>query len=130
MENSKLELLTAKNSVLLLVDYQPSMFKGVGSGNRTIIKNCALAAAKAARILEVPVVLSSINPEYNGQVIKEITDLFSGQEIFARGVPSFDAFEDERVWNAVKKTGRKKLVVSGLWTSMCFAYTAMHGVRE
>ncbi len=130
MESSKLDLLTAKNSVLLLVDYQPNMFKGVGSGNRTIIKNCALACAKAAKILEVPVVLSSINPAYNGQVIKEITDLFPGQEVFARGVPSFDAFEDERVLAAVKKTGRKKLIVSGLWTSMCFAYTAIHGVKE
>jgi nicotinamidase-related amidase len=130
MENSKLELLTAQNSVLLLVDYQSSMFKGVGSGDRTIIKNCAVAAAKAASILGVPVVLTTINPKYNGECIKELADLFPKQEIFARKIPSFDAFEDDRVWDAVKKTGRKKLVVSGLWTSMCFAYTALHGVRE
>jgi nicotinamidase-related amidase len=130
MEDPRLELITAQNSVLLLVDYQSAMFKGVGSGNRTIIKNCSVAAAKAASILSVPVVLTTINPKYNGECIKEIADLFPGQEAIARKIPSFDAFEDDRVLAAVKKTGRKKLVVSGLWTSMCFAYTALHGIKE
>jgi len=130
MGDPKLELLTAHNSVLLLVDYQPTMFKGVGSGDRNGIANSAIAAAKAAKILNVPTVLTSIWPEGNGEFIKDITDLFPGQEVIARKVPGFDAFEDERVLQAVKKTGRKKLVVSGLWTSMCFAYTALHGLRE
>ncbi len=130
MGNSKLDLLTAQNSVLLLVDYQPAMFKGVESGDRTIMKNCAVGAAKAASILQIPVVLTSIGPKLNGEFIKEITDLFPGQEVFARKVPGFDALEDERVLAAIKKTGRKKVIVSGLWTSMCFAFTAIHGVRE
>jgi nicotinamidase-related amidase len=45
-------------------------------------------------------------------------------------VPGFDALEDEKVAAALKKTGRKKVVLSGLWTSMCFAFTAIHAVRE
>ena len=130
MKSSKLELLTVDNSVLVLVDYQPGMFKGIESGNRTTMKNAAVAAAKAASILKVPVVLTSIYPQGNGDFIKEITDLFPNQEVFARKVPGFDAFDDERVLDAVKKTGRKKIVISGLWTSMCFAYTAIHGLRE
>jgi nicotinamidase-related amidase len=128
--DGKLELLTAKNSVLALVDYQPSMFKGVASGDKTIIKNAAVGAAKAASILGIPVVLSSINPKGNGEFIPEIAGLFPGQEVFARKVPSFDAFEDDRNWNAVKSTGRQKLVISGLWTSMCFAYSALHALKE
>ena len=126
----KLELLTDKNSVLALIDYQPSMFKGVGSGDKMVIRTAAYCAAKAASILGIPVVLSTINPKGNGEFIGDIAALFPGQEIFARKVPSFDAFEDERNWNAVTATGRKKLVVSGLWTSMCFAYTALHALRE
>jgi Amidases related to nicotinamidase len=126
----KLELLTDKNSVLVLVDYQSGMFKGVASGDKTIIKNAAICAAKAAGILGIPVVLSAINPEKLGKFIPEITQLFPGQEAFGRKIPSFDAFEDERTWNAFKKTGRRKLVVSGLWTSMCFTYTALHALRE
>jgi nicotinamidase-related amidase len=130
MKNTKLDFLSVKNSALVLVDYQPAMFRGVGSGDRTSIANSAIAAARAASILGVPVVLTSIYPKGNGDFIKSITDLFPKTEVYARKVPGFDAFEDEQVWNAVKKTGRSKIVVSGLWTSMCFAYTAIHGVRE
>jgi nicotinamidase-related amidase len=129
-KDPKLEFLTDKNSVLLLVDYQPAMFKGVGSGDRTAIKNAAIAASKAAKILNVPVVMTSITPSMNGEFIKEITDLFPKQEAFSRKVPGFDALEDEAVMSALKKTGRKKVIISGLWTSMCFAYTAIHAVRE
>ncbi len=130
MADGKLDLLTDKNSTLALLDYQAAMFKGVASGDKTIIKNAAIGAAKAAAILGIPVVLSSINPKFNGEFIPEIASLFPGQEVFARKVPSFDAFEDERNWNALKRTGRKKLVISGLWTSMCFAYSALHAVKE
>jgi nicotinamidase-related amidase len=129
-KDGKLELLTDKNSALVLVDYQPTMFAGVGSGDKTIIRNAAYCAAKAASILNVPVVLSTINPQHNGNFITDVTKLFPGQEVYARVVPSFDAFEDEKTFTAFKKTGRKKMVVSGLWTSMCFAYTALHGIRE
>ena len=129
-KDGKLELLSDKNSALVLVDYQPTMYAGVASGDKTIIRNAAYCAAKAASILNIPVVLSAINPAGNGNFLAEVTNLFPGQQVYARTVPSFDAFEDEKTLNAFKKTGRKKLVVSGLWTSMCFAYTALHGIRE
>ncbi|UTB33827.1 MAG: isochorismatase family protein [Methanobacterium sp. ERen5] len=130
MIDGKLELLTADNSVLLLVDYQPTMIKSVASSNKTIIRAAVLYASKAASILNIPVVLSSINPQGNGEVFPEITEIFPDQKVFARKIKSFDAFEDDDTFNAVKNTGRKKLVVSGLWTSMCFAYTALHGIKE
>lgn len=129
-KDGRFELLSDRNSVLALVDYQAAMFKGVASGDKTIIKSAALGAAKAASILGIPVVLSSINPGHNGAFIPEIAGLFPGQEVFARKIPGFDAFEDERTWNAVKLAGRKKLVISGLWTSMCFAYSALHALKE
>jgi len=129
-KNGNLELLTDKNSVLVLVDYQPTMFAGVASGDKTIIRNAAYCAAKAASILNVPVVLSTINPQSNGNFLGEVTNLFPGQQVYARAVPSFDAFEDEKTYSAFKKTGRKKVVVSGLWTSMCFCYTALHALKD
>jgi nicotinamidase-related amidase len=125
-----LELLSDKNSMLVLVDYQSTMFKGVASGDKTIIRNAAYSAAKAASILKIPVVLSTINPKNNGPFMEDVTKLFPGQEAFARKVPSFDAFEDEATLNAVKAAGRKKIVISGLWTSMCFAYTAIHAIKD
>jgi nicotinamidase-related amidase len=125
-----LELLSDKNSVLVLVDYQSTMFKGVASGDKTIIRNAAYCASKAASILTIPVVLSAINPKNNGPFMEEVTRLFPGQEVFARTVLSFDAFEDEKTRNAVTAAGRRKVVISGLWTSMCFAYTALHALKE
>lgn len=127
---SKLDFITDKNSLLLLVDFQPNMFRGVGSGDRTAIKNAAVASAKAAQILSVPVVLTSIYPKGNGNFIKEITDLFPAQPVIERPNQSFDALETQDVLNAIKNTGRTKIIVAGLWTSMCFAYTAIHAIRE
>lgn len=130
MANSKLEPIAAENSALLLVDYQPAMFRGVGSGDRAAILNAAVAAAKAASILKVPVVLTAIHPQGNGEFIREITSLFPNQNAIARNVPGFDALEDAAVAAAVKQTGRQKLIVSGLWTSMCMAFTTLHALRE
>jgi nicotinamidase-related amidase len=130
IENARLELLSVENSTLVLIDYQRTMFKSVASGDKTRIKAAAIGAAKAAKILGVPVVLSAINPKSNGDFIPEITGLFPDVEVHARKVPGFDAFEDEATWNAVKATGRRKIVVSGLWTSMCFAYSALHAIKE
>ena len=128
--SGKLEFLTVQNSVLVLVDFQPSMFRSIASGDKVVIKNAAVGAAKAAKILGVPVVLSSINPKLNGDFTKDIAQLFPNQTVFARKVPSFDAFEDEQTWKAFEQTGRRKVVMAGLWTSMCFAYTAMHATKE
>jgi nicotinamidase-related amidase len=130
VKDGKLELLTDKNSTLVLVDYQPAMFAGVASGDKALIRAAATCAAKAAAILDIPVVLSAIGPQRNGEFIADITRLFPGKEVYARAVPSFDAFEDDPTYTAFKKTGRKKVVVSGLWTSMCFAYTALHAIRD
>jgi nicotinamidase-related amidase len=117
--------LSPDNSLLLLVDYQQSMIKGVGSGDRLAMRESAMASAKAAQILNIPVILTTINPKMNGDFFKEISDLFPGKEVIARSVPSFDAFDDPAVSQAITDAGRTKLVISGLWTSMCFAFTAL-----
>jgi nicotinamidase-related amidase len=122
--NGSLELLTDKNSILVLVDYQPTMFKSVASRDKVRIKKAAICATKAASILGVPVILTSINPKQNGEFIPEITKLFPDQEVFARKMPSFDAFEDEGTWNAFRKTGRKKLVISGFGPA-CASHTLL-----
>jgi nicotinamidase-related amidase len=75
-KDGRLELLTDKNSALVLVDYQPTMFAGVASGDKTIIRNAAYCSAKAASILNIPVVLSTINPQHNGNFLIDVTKLF------------------------------------------------------
>lgn len=130
MTDARLDPVTVENSLLLLVDYQPAMFTGIGSGDRNAMSNAAVATAKAAQILRVPVVLTSIYPAGNGEFVPEITDLFPGLEVLVRKIPGFDALEDERVAAAVQATGRSKVMISGLWTSMCMTFTALHALRD
>jgi nicotinamidase-related amidase len=130
MTKAILDPITADNSVVLLVDYQRAMLAGVGSGDRDAINASVVATAKAARILGVPVVMSSIWEEGNGEFISQLTNEFPGQKVLERPTSSFDALEQDTVREAVKATGRRKLIVSGLWTSMCFAFTALHGVED
>jgi len=122
--------LDAKSSVLLLIDYQPKMLYGVESGDRTLIHNGVLALAKGAQILNIPTVLTTIGAKMNGPFVPEIVEMFPNTRVIDRKVPGFDAFDDPDVLGAVRQTGRKQLVLSGLWTSMCFAFTALRGVRE
>jgi nicotinamidase-related amidase len=130
MSKKSFQPLNANNSVLLLIDYQAKMLYGVESGDRTLIQNGVLALAKGAQILNVPTVLTTIGAKMNGPFMPEIVEMFPGTHVIDRKIPGFDAFDDPEVLSAVKKTGKKQLVLSGLWTSMCFAFTALRGLRE
>lgn len=130
MTNPILDPITADNSAVLLVDFQRAMFAGIGSGDRDAIHTSVVATVKAARILDVPVVLSSIWEGGNGPFIGPITEQFPNEKVYERSEQSFDALENPEVSAAVRATGRKKLIVSGLWTSMCFAFTALHAAQD
>ena len=122
--------LKANTSALLLIDYQAVMLYGVESGDRTLIQNNVLALAKGAQILGIPTVLTSIGEKRNGLFLAEIREMFPKVPVIARKVPGFDCFDDPDVSKAIKQTGKKQLVLSGLWTSMCFAFTAIRAVKE
>ena len=94
------------------------------------MKNNVIALSKGAKILEVPTILSSISSQSNGPFLPEITNLFPDQKVIERGDLTFDSFTNPEVDEAVRKVGRKQLVMSGLWTSICFANTALHGLRS
>lgn len=130
MRSVPLDPITTDNSVLLLIDYQPTMLQGVESGDRARLMNATLAVTKAAAILKVPVVLTSVFTSGNGEFLPSITSLLPEVTVHERSVPGFDALEDETVAAAVKATGRQKLLVAGLWTSMCMAFTSLHGLGD
>ncbi|MEU8764453.1 isochorismatase family protein [Streptomyces sp. NPDC048659] len=125
-----LDALTADNSALFLIDYQERMYKGVGDRDRNQMHRAAVAAAKAAAIMEIPTVLTLINAQWNGDFNAEVAAPFPGQEVIARTVPGFDALADPAVDAALRATGRRKIVLSGLWTSICMSFTALHVLRE
>lgn len=130
MENSKTDFITVINSVLLLIDDQINTIKLLKSGDTTEIKNSVVASAKAASILKVPVILTSLNSNDNGIFLKEITDLLPKNEVIDRSSLHPDVFEEQKVFRALRKTGREKLIIAGLWTSKTFLASACRAIRE
>ena len=122
--------LQANKSMLLLVDHQQNLFNGIMLHKQEYVKNNVLALAKGASILGIPVALTVISPQTNGPMISEITEMFPDVPVIVRKHPSFNAFDEPEVVQAIKKTGRKQLVLTGLWTSMCMSFSAQQGLQE
>ncbi|MFB6893573.1 hydrolase [Kitasatospora sp. NPDC056327] len=112
------DLLTPDNSVVLFVDHQPQMFFGTGSGDRTSIINATVGLAKAARAFDVPAVLTTVAAgSFSGPLLPQLAEVFPGQDVIDR--TSMNAWEDEALVEAVRATGRGKVVIAGLWTEVC-----------
>ena len=112
------ELLTPQNSTLLLIDHQPQMAFGVQSHDRGLILNNVVGLAKAAKVFKVPTILTTVAAEtFSGPLFPEIQTVFPEQKPIDR--TTMNAWEDERVRNVVRQTGRPKLIIAGLWTEVC-----------
>jgi len=122
-------LLTPQNAVLALIDYQPEQYAGVGSVGRDELLAHVTTLGRIATTFELPVVLSTVyvklgmsgtNPELREAV---------------PGVPEIDrttmnSWEDPDFRAAVERTGRRKLILAGLWTEVCVAFPALDALRE
>jgi len=127
MSNSKLEVLTPQNCQIIFIDQQPQMAFGVQSIDRQVLKNNVVALAKAAKVFNIPTVLTTVETQsFSGNTFPELLDVFPGQDILER--TSMNSWDDQKVRDALKANGKKKVVVSGLWTEVCnntFALCAM-----
>jgi len=122
-------LLTPGESVVALIDYQPQMFFGVGSHERHMVLNNAVALAKAARLFDVPVILTTVAAKtFSGALLPEIQDVFPDQIPFDR--TTMNSWEDKRFNAAVTGYGRKKIVIAGLWTEVCVCFPAVEAIAE
>lgn len=127
MTNSKLEVLTPSNCQIIFIDQQPQMAFGVQSIDRQVLKNNVVALAKAAKVFNIPTVLTTVETEsFSGHTFPELLDVFPSQDILER--TSMNSWDDQKVRDALEANGKKKVVVSGLWTEVCnnsFALCAM-----
>ena len=127
MSNPKLEVLTPQNSQLIIIDHQPQMAFGVQSMDRQALKNNVVGLAKAAKIFNVPTTITTVESEsFSGYTYPEILDVFPDAKTLER--TSMNSWDDQKVRDALKANGRKKVVVAGLWTEVCnttFALCAM-----
>src|SRR6266446_729746 len=121
-------LLTPQNSVLLLIDHQPFQFANLHSHEPTMVVNNVIGLAKAAKVFGVPTILTTVLEERGGLLIKGLQDVFPEQKPINRTF--INAWEDRRVVDAVKKTGRKKVVMAALWTEICLAMPTIHALGD
>ena len=121
-------LLTPENCTLLLIDHQPFQLANVNSHEPTMVINNATALAKTAKAYDIPTILTTVNEERGGVIFKQIQAVFPDQKPINRTF--INAWEDRRVVDAVKKTGRKKLVIAALWSEMCLAMPALHAMGD
>src|SRR5580704_762224 len=102
-------LLAPENCTLLLIDHQPSQLASVQSMDRTLLVSNVVGLAKTAKVFGVPTILSTVLEDRGGLLFKDVQGVFPEQKTINR--TTLNAWEDPRVVAAIKKTGRKKLVV-------------------
>lgn len=129
--SSKLEVLTPQNSQLIFIDQQPQMAFGVQSIDRQVLKNNVVGLAKAAKAFQVPTTITTVETEsFSGNTFPELLAVFPDNKLLER--TSMNSWDDQNVRDALAANaanGRKKIVVSGLWTEVCnltFALSCLH----
>lgn len=131
MDKRKLELLTPQNSQLIFIDQQPQMAFGVQSIDRQTLKNNVVALAKAGKAFGIPTTITTVETQgFSGPTFPELLSVFPEAPLLERS--SMNSWDDQKVRDALArhaKDGRKKIVVSGLWTEVCnltFSLSALH----
>ena len=109
-------LLTPENSTLIIIDYQPVQVNSIASMDRQLLVNNISGTTRAAQVFNVPIVLSTVNVKTgnNKETIPQLRKYLEGVASYDR--TSINAWEDKEFVEAVKATGRKKLVFTVLWT--------------
>lgn len=121
-------LLTPDNCALILIDHQPFQVAGLRSHDTQTIINNVVGLAKSAKIFDVPTLLTTVVEEKGGYIIKQLQDVFPRQKPLDRTF--INTWEDRRVVEWVKKTGRKKIVMAALWSEICLAMPAIQALGE
>jgi nicotinamidase-related amidase len=126
--NGLSSLLRPEDSVLVLIDHQPYQLSNLNSHDPHMAVNNAAGLAKAAKVFGVPTILTSVVEDRGGRIFPQITDVFPDQEVIDRTF--INTWEDKKVVDVVKATGRKQLVIAGLWTEICVAMPAIQAAGE
>jgi nicotinamidase-related amidase len=129
MKRSEKGLLTPDNCVVAIIDLQPQMLFGVANFDRQTIINNNMVLGKAARVFDVPVVLSTVETKsFSGNIWPQIRSIFPNAPIIERS--SMNSWDDAKFVAAIEKTGRKKIVLSGLWTETCVALPTVQAIHD
>lgn len=121
-------LLRPEDSIVVLIDHQPYQFTNLNSHEPTLIINNVIALARTAKVFEVPTILTTVIEERGGYIIKGLQDVFPGQKPINRTF--INTWEDPKVTDIVKESGRKQLILAGLFTEICVAMPAIQALED
>lgn len=121
-------LLRPEDSIVVLIDHQPYQFANLHSHEPTMITNNVIGLAKGAKVFKVPTILTTVIEERGGYLIKGLQDVFPDQKPIDRTF--INTWQDPKVTNIVKKSGRKQLVLAALWTEVCLAMPTIQALDE
>jgi len=124
------ELLTPENSALIVIDYQPTQVNSINSMNKSELIENIVSVVKTAQLYQLPVVLTTVNADNDPK-----KDTIAPVKELLKDVPSYDrtvinAWEDQQVNEAIRNTGRKKLIICALWTEACLSFPTLDALRE
>lgn len=122
-------LLTPQNSALILIDHQPQMAFATRSIDGQTLVNNVTGLAKSAKIFNVPTVLTTVAAKsFSGPLFPTVQAVFPSMKPIDR--TTMNSWEDRNFLDAVKITGRKKLVMAALWTEVCLATAALSALDD
>ena len=121
-------LLTPQNSALVIIDYQPSQVQAVKSMDQELLVRNIVSVARTATTFGLPVVLSTVNvANGQGHTVPELKEVLTESVEIDR--TQLNAWEDVDFRQAVEATGRKKLIMTALWTEICLAFPSLDALR-
>lgn len=122
--------ISPSNSVLILIDYQPHILMGVKSISHDDLKNNTIGLIKSAVHFKIPIIFSHVGVGLKDSqpFLEEFRKIAPDAIIIDR--TNVNAWEEKEFVNAVKATGRKKLIMGGLWTDVCLAYPAIEAAQN
>lgn len=119
------ERWTPDNCVFAFIDHQTGLMNLVENTTAVTYKNYVVGLAKAAKLHKVPVVITtSAENGPNGPFIPEVLSLFPNEPVISRP-GQINAWDNSDFVKAIEKTGRKKIVMSGITTDVCVAFAAL-----
>jgi len=122
-------LIDPKNHMLIMIDFQSQMSFATKSIDAVNLRNNAALVARAAAGFGVPSILTTVAEKtFSGPMYEEITSAFPGQALIDR--TSMNTWEDENVIAKVNEIGRGRVVLAGLWTSVCIVGPALSAIEQ
>lgn len=126
----KYNRLSKDDAVLLLVDHQAGLISLVQDFSPNEFKNNVLAITACGKYFKLPTILTtSFEEGPNGPLVPEIKEMHSTAPYIARP-GNINAWDNEDFVNAIKKTGRKQLIIAGVVTEVCVAFPALSAIEE